>query len=451
MPFKPYDYQLKAINEARQRLAEGHKSVLIQSPAGSGKSVIIAEIARMTTEKGGRVLFLVHRRELIAQIYETFIADEVDMKKVLISTPIRVKNKIKKRAVARPALIITDETHHSLAESYRMIYSFFHDVPRLGFTATPWRMSGKGFKDIYEVMVEGPQVAWLIQHNRLSNATIYAPNTADLSDLKKSSTGDFTAASMDKMAQRIIFSDVVDTWKEKASGLKTIVYCHAIDFSKQVADWFNQAGIPAQHADSKTPQRERDRIMADFKSGKIQVLCNVDLVSEGFNVPDCSCVVMLRPTESLVLYIQQSMRCMRYKPGKQAVIIDQVGNVDRFGVPQQDRQWTLEDREKKKQRSGGSSGPAIKTCPQCFAVVPARVTLCPMCGHIWEVESDDVEIKKEAKLEKIDTSFVFKTDYLTNKKPSELKSVAELKAYAEAKGYKKGWVYFQQKQRGWIK
>ncbi|MDK7251245.1 DEAD/DEAH box helicase, partial [Lactobacillus paragasseri] len=110
-------------------------------------------------------------------------------------------------------------------------------------------------------------------------------------------------------------------------------------------------------ADSKTPANERDRIMNDFKSGKIKVLCNCDLISEGFNVPDCSCVVLLRPTESLVVYLQQSMRCMRYQSDKDAIIIDQVGNFIRFGLPNADRDWTLEDRAKHPQREGGSDGP----------------------------------------------------------------------------------------------
>lgn len=447
--FKPYDYQLRAIDEARNRLRDGYKSVLIQSPAGSGKSVIIAEIARLTTSKGGRVLFLVHRKELIQQIKETMIADEVNMNLVTVTTPVRARTRLRKGKLKTPQLIITDETHHSLAKSYVDLYDAFSSVPRVGFTATPWRMSGKGFKEVYQTMVPGPQVAWLIQNNRLANARIYAPDNIDLAGLRKSSTGDYTAKSMDDMAKRVIYSDVIDTWQKLANGLKTIVYCHSIEFSKTVAGWFNQAGIPAKHADSKTPAKERDRIMADFKAGKVKVLCNVDLVSEGFNVPDCSCVVMLRPTESLVLYIQQSMRCMRYKPGKSAVIIDQVGNVARFGVPQQDREWSLEGWKKKKRKTG-DSGPPIKNCPQCYMVVPAQTTKCPGCGYVFKTEPGKMEIDKEAKLSEVDTSFAFKTNYITTKKLEDLANPQELKEYAEAKGYKKGWIFYQMKARGWL-
>src|SRR5699024_249331 len=129
-----------------------------------------------------------------------------------------------------------------------------------------------------------------------------------------------------------------------------IVYAHSIEFSKKVAQEFNEAGISAEHADSKTPAKEREKIMSDFKTGKIKVLCNVDLISEGFDVPDCTVVIMLRPTESLVLDIQQSMRCMRYKPNKKATIIDHVANYTRFGLPDTPRTWSLEGRPKKEKR-----------------------------------------------------------------------------------------------------
>lgn len=445
--FKPYPYQQGLIDKARISLSKGNKSVLIVSPAGSGKSVIIAEISRLAINKGGHVMFMVHRKELVEQIKETFIKDEIDLSHTTIMTVGRIKNRLGK--LKKPTLIITDETHHSLAKTYRTIYEYYHDVPRIGFSATPWRLSGKGLKDVYEDMVVGPQVQWLIDHHYLAPFKMYGFQ-CDTSDLKRSSTGDFTKQSMDEMAKKTIHGDIVNNWKKLANGKKTIIYCHAIWFSKQVAEWFNQAGIPAEHADSKTPAKERDAIMEKFRQGKIKILCNVDLVSEGFNVPDCSCVIMLRPTESLVLYIQQSMRSMRYVKGKEAVIIDQVENYKRFGLPNADRQWSLEDREKKGKKKQESDAPAIRTCDECFAVIPSESKVCPVCGAEIKIEKEKVDIDENAKLEEINT-FKLTVNSLATKKPSELNSVAELKEYAKIKGYKPGWVYFQQKQRGWIK
>lgn len=441
-----FPYQQKLVNEARQSLANGNHAVLIQSPAGSGKSIVISEIARLTTAKQGHVMFTVHRKELIKQIKNDFDKDEIDPSKTTIMTVRKIKNRLGK--LPKPSLIITDETHHSLARTYRDIYDYYPDVPRVGFTATPWRLSGKGFHDVYDDMVKGPTVDWLIKHHYLAPFTMYGFNGADRSMLKKSSTGDYTTKSMDSFAKRMIYGDIIKNWKDKAGGRKTIVYCHAVWFSQVIADEFNKAGIPAIHVDSKTPQAERDKYMSDFKKGKIKVLCNVDLVSEGFNVPDCSCVIMLRPTESLVLYIQQSMRSMRYQPGKHAIIIDQVSNFEKFGLPDADHNWTLDDRPKKK-RKQRSSGPGIKTCPKCFAVVPASCTVCPICGHEWEVEKSELEIDKNAKLTDV-SKFKLTANYIVTKKPNELKTPEELKQYAKAKHYKPGWVYYQMKQRGWV-
>lgn len=443
---KLFGYQQELVDKARQSLAKGNHSVLLVSPAGSGKSVMIAEITRLAIEKGGHVLFMVHRKELVDQITDTFAKDDIDPAHTTVMTVGRIKNRLDK--LPTPTLIITDETHHSLAKTYQDIYKWYAGVPRLGFSATPWRLSGKGLKDVYDDMVEGPSVQWLIDHNYLADFTMYGYNSGDDSQLKKSSTGDYTGHSMDDYAKTIIRGDVIKTWCEKANDRKTIVYCHAVWFSKEVAQAFNEAGIKAAHVDSKTPLGERNQIMADFKAGKIMVLCNCDLISEGFNVPDCSCVVLLRPTESLVLYIQQSMRSMRFVPGKHAVIIDQVGNFKNFGTPDAPHTWTLEDRKKKKGNGGGQSGPPVRTCEKCFAVIPAQSRSCPICGSEIEVTKNELDIDRDANLDDVTQFKPFATNYIVTKRPSDLKTRQDLEEYAKAKGYKPGWVYYQLKKRG---
>lgn len=449
MTFKPYPYQQDLIDKARNSLAKGNRAVLLVSPAGSGKSVVIAEIARLAVEKGGQVMFMVHRKELVEQIKETFKADEIDLTHTTIMTVGRIKNRLGK--LPKPSLIITDETHHSLAKTYLTIYRYYSDVPRLGFTATPWRLSGKGLGDVYDDMIEGPDVQWLIDHDYLARFAEYGYDGGNKSLLKKSSTGEYTGKSLDDFAKTIIRGDVIKTWRKKANGRKTIIYCHAVWFSQKVAQAFNDAGITAAHVDSKTPAGERARIMDDFKSGKITVLCNCDLISEGFNVPDCSCVVLLRPTESLVLYIQQSMRSMRFVPGKHAVIIDQVGNFKKFGTPAALHVWTLKDRNKKKGNSGGQAGPPVRTCEKCFAVIPAQSRVCPFCGAEIEIVKTEIDIDKQAELSDVTQFQPFKASYIITKQPSELKTQEELEEYARVKGYRHGWVWYQMKTRGWVK
>lgn len=440
---------MKLVDQARQELRKGNKSCLLVSPAGSGKSVVIAEIARLTTLKGGRVMFMVHRQELINQIMESFKANSVDLNLCTVMTVGKIRNRLDSLPV--PNLIITDETHHSLAKTYRDIYEHYVNVPRLGFSATPWRLNGKGLGDVYDAMIEGPDVQWLIDNHYLAPFDYYSVNLIDESKLSKSSTGDYSNKSIDEAVGHTIYGDVIKTYRDKVDGQQAIVYAHSIAFSKQIAQQFRDAGINAAHCDSKTPQRERDKIMTDFKKGTLKVLSNCDLISEGYNVPDCSCVIMLRPTESLVLFIQQSMRCMRFKPGKQATIIDHVANYTRFGLPNTPHKWTLKDREKKKKSTNTAVDTPIKQCAFCFAVIPAQSKNCPLCGHEVEIVQTEIKVDETARIEKIESNFRLQADYIVTKKISELKSYEELKAYAKARGYKQGWIYFQAKNKGLIK
>lgn len=446
--FQLFDYQQDLVDKARNDLAAGNQGVLIVSPPGSGKSVVISEIARLTVKKGGHVLFFVHRLELVKQIKDSFKQQGVDLNHCTIMTVGKVANRLK--ILPKPNLIIVDESQHSRAKTYLKIFGYYNDVPRLGFTGSPWRLSGKGFKDIYSAMIEGPTTKWLIEHHKLAPFTVYGYQLGNKDLLKKSSTGDYTSKSMDDFTKSIIHGDIVKSWLKFAKDRKTIIYCHSTSFSKIVAQEFRSAGINAAHADAKTPSNERNKIMDSFKQGQIKVLCNVDLVSEGFNVPDCSCVVLLRPTESLVVYLQQSMRAMRYQPHKQAIIIDQVGNFERFGLPDTDYKWTLEDREKHPRKDSGSTeGLQIKTCPDCFAVIKAECVKCPICGHDFSIEIRKIKQKKDQELRAIKAE-KFHIDLIAKKKVSELTSFKELTMYAKAKHYKNGWAWHMAKRKGFI-
>lgn len=445
MTFQLHDYQTKLVNDARNELSNGKKSVLLVSPAGSGKSVIIAEIARLAAEKKGHILFMVHRKELAEQITESFIQNEVDLNRCTIMTVGKIVNRLE--TLPKPSLIITDETHHSLAKTYKQIYDYHNDVARLGFTASPWRMNGAGFQSVYDSMVEGPDVAWLIENGFLAPYDYYSINLIDESKLKKSSTGDFTKDSIDDAVGRTIFGDVIENYNKLAKGKQAIVYCHSVEFSQMVAEQFKAAGISAAHADAKTNKTERETIMRDFKSGETKILCNVDLISEGFNVPDCEVVIMLRPTESLVLHIQQGMRGMRYKPGKRSIIIDHVANYAKHGLPDTKRHWDLNGRPKKKSNTGSDAIP-IKQCPHCMAIVHSTTQVCE-CGHEFIEESRGIQVEA-AELTKITSDLKFQTNYILTKKVDELQTVAELKAYQKAKGYKNGWVFYQAKVKGII-
>lgn len=445
MPLR--EYQTDIIKDVRMAYKEGKRAPCIVLPCGGGKSVIVAEIAKRTTAKGNRVLFVVHRKELCEQIFHTFKNWGVDMQLCEIGMVQTICRRLSK--INSPALIITDENHHSKAASYRKIYDAFPDARRVGVTATPERLDGSGLADVNDELIVGVDAKWLIQNHYLSPYDYYAPSVVDLTGVK-TNRGEFDSKGSEKvMLRKAVFGDVIKNYRKLAEGKQAICYCTTINHSLAMEQAFNAAGIDARHIDGTTPAAERDKIIEMFRNGQIDILCNVDLISEGFDVPDCECAILLRPTKSLTLYIQQSMRCMRYKPGKRAVIIDHVGNYARFGLPDEHREWQL-DAKKKNRKSSDNDDFKIRICARCFKVFPItdengnRYNACPFCGYVFPKSENKIEEEKQAVLEKIE-GFVINYD-----SPEECSSYQELLMYAQRKGYKKGWAYYQAKRRGII-
>ena len=445
MPLRPYQVDLE--NRVRQAYREGCRSPCIVLPCGGGKSVIIADIAKQTTAKGNRVLFLVHRRELCDQIRSTFTWWGVNMRLcdiMMVQTAARRLSKL-----PRPQLIITDENHHCLANTYRKIYEYFPECRRVGVTATPVRLNGDGLGDVNDRLIIGVSAKWLIENHCLAPYDYYAPSLVDLSEVKMN-RGEFETSSVEKlMLKKAVFGNVIEYYKKLAGGRQAICYCTSIRHSIETAAAFRAAGIEAEHIDGGTPRAERDEIVRKFKEGALDILCNVDLISEGFDVPDCECAILLRPTQSLTLYIQQAMRCMRYRPDKRAVIIDHVGNYARHGLPDDDREWTLDKKPKRKrEKKSQPAENAVTQCPECFLTFHTRdesgevVKSCPYCGAELPVKERKEIKQEEAVLEKIEG---FRIDYSD---PDSCKSYKELLLYARKHGYKPGWAYYQAKKRG---
>lgn len=443
MPLRPYQNEL--VEEVRSAWREGYRAPCIVLGCGGGKSCIVAEIARRTTFNGKRVLFLVHRKELVDQIKATFAFWGVIMELCTVGMVQTVTRRLRK--TPKPALIITDENHHSLANSYKRIYEYFSDVPRIGVTATPVRLNGDGLGDVNDKLIIGKSTKWLIEHHYLAPYDYYAPSVADLTGLH-TRRGEYVQADIDKaMIQNKVFGDVIAYYRKLANGKKAICYCASIKHSKATAAAFCEAGISAEHIDGDTPKNERDRIISAFRKGEITILCNVDLISEGFDVPDCECAILLRPTHSLTLYIQQSMRCMRYREGKRAIIIDHVGNYARHGMPDDDREWTLDKKERKRAETEKKNSESVIQCPECFFTFTkenAENGCCPHCGAPLPKRTRKLTADEDAELIQIEG---FKLDFDT---PDDCHTYDELLAYAKKRGYKPGWAYYQARMRGMI-
>lgn len=446
MGYKLRPYQERIVEKTRKAFKEGYKSPIIVSPAGSGKTVIIGNIIKSATDKKNHVLFIVHRMELIHQVRETLMKSDVNMDYVDLQMVITVANNLDH--ITQPTMIITDESHHGLANSYRKVYDYFPKALKVGFTATPTRLSGEGMGDVNDILIEEVDVQFLIDNNFLAPFRYYAPRLIDTEELELSGISDFSKDSIDdSMEINRIYGDVVRHYEKLAFGEQAIAYCHSVEASIATAEAFKNLGYKAVHVDGDTPKEERNITIDRFKQGDIRIITNVDIIGEGFDVPDCSTIIMLRPTQSLSLFIQQSMRGMRFRPHKNAVIIDHVDNVSRHGLPNDERNWTLESRTKKESKEEMM----IKTCDKCYAVYHKEEPKCPICGHINKGRArEGYEVVGDADLEEV-TESPFKLDFshtIGAKQPKDCKTYKELDAIRKERGYKAGWTYYKAKQMG---
>ena len=442
MPPALRDYQARLVEEVRAAWAAGRRRPCIVAPCGSGKTVVAAEILRRTTAAGRRALFLAHRRELCEQAERVFQSWGVDpglCDVAMVQTACR-----RLARLPPPALIVTDESHHGLAQSYRKVYDAFPRAYGLGVTATPERLGGAGLGAVYDALVLGPTVRQLLDRGDLAPFDYYAPSLGDLTGLH-TRRGEYVASEAEARLNRPrIHDDVLACYRRYADGRQAVCYCVNVAHSQAVAAAFRAAGVPAVHLDGETPQGERLRTVAAFREGETRVLCNVNLVGEGFDVPDCGASILLRPTKSLALYLQQAMRCLRPRPGKRAVILDHVGHYARFGLPDADRVWTLADKPR---RPGGQAPAALRVrqCPQCYYTFqPQGQAVCPACGAALPHPRRMVREDADSRLTRIQ-GFVVRYD-----SPADCRNVSELSAYARARGYKPGWAWRQARARGWL-
>ena len=308
----------------------GNHSIIVQSPPRSGKTVVMAHIAKGATDKNNKVLFFSHRKEINEQVYKTFENNEVNMNLVTIGGVQSLVRKLDK--LDEPTIILIDEAHHSKATSYKKIIDYFPNAYKLLFTGTPIRLDGSGFDDIAEAIVLGKSVKWLQEHGRIAPFKYYAPLMINESALKKRA-GEFTKGSVDETMKTVIYGDVIKHYEKLAKGKQAIVYTHSVEASENVSKAFNEAGYNSIAVSGKTPREARETAMRAFRNGDLKIMVNCELFTEGIDLPNVDVCIMLRPTQSLSLYLQFAMRALNPREGKTAIIIDHVGNVERFGSP----------------------------------------------------------------------------------------------------------------------
>lgn len=422
----------------------------------------MAEIARRTTENNNRVMFLIHRKEVLDQAVKTFKEQDVKMNLTTMGMVQTLTRRVDKLAV--PNVILVDEAHHALAKSYQRILNKFPQAIVLLFTATPHRTGRTQLDQIADDIIVGQSIHELTDKGFLAPFRYFQPpNDFNRNLLKRSSTGDFTNESMQEAMSTKIFGHIVKQYKRIASGMQAVVYTYSIDSAIKIAKEFNSEGISAVEVDGTTPKEKRDLAVRKFREQEIKILVNVNLFTEGVDLPNVDCVIMARPTASLALYLQFSMRCLNPRKGKTAIIIDHANNFKTFGYPDDDRDWkkAIKTGRQKSKSLLKDPGLSIVTCDYCFAVVKASEVKdgkCPICGKPIKVHEakpvSDVDLVEASKEWQKAIREIVKSDLLksvANKNVSELHTMKELQAYAKLHGYKPGWAWFQAKRKGLIK
>lgn len=353
------DYQERAIADVYAAWGRG-KRVLLQLPTGGGKTVIFSEIARQHLEMGQRVLIVAHRDALIRQAASKLQAAS-DYSVGIIKAGDRLSPNCPCQVASIQSLasriktvgtdfglIIIDEAHHATASSYQLLFECSPDARILGVTATPERADGRGFEDLFDELVTGPEVKPLIQMGYLSRYRYYVSERLMQTKGAKKTGGDYNTADLARLNDaKELAGDLVSSYRQYADGRRCIVFAINVAHSQAIASRYQAAGIPAAHLDGYSGLDEIRRVLSRLESGEIQVVSNCNLFDEGLDIPQIEAVQLARPTSSIVKFLQSIGRALRPAPGKDhAIILDHTTNWQQFGLPDARRSWRLEGRDK---------------------------------------------------------------------------------------------------------
>lgn len=343
-----YDYQQDMVSRLHEAW-QSRRSVMLQMPTGTGKTHVLAAVVRdFLIGRGGTVWIVAHRRELVAQIEETVGRFGIDVEEGRVRVmSVQWLSRHWADVTDRPELVVVDEAHHAVAETYRVLWDQCPAAKFLGLTATPCRMNRSGFTDLFDTLITSWSIAEFIEKGYLSLFDYVSIRKGSeeqrlIDSLeKRGADGDYQVKEMNRMLNRDeTVGRLYRSMERFAGGRRGIVYAISIDHARRIADYFCRQGVTAVPIDSKTPMAERKRLVERFKSGRIRVLVNVDIFSEGFDCPDVEFIQLARPTLSLAKYLQQVGRGLRKAKGKETcVLIDSVGLYRVFGLPVTRRDW----------------------------------------------------------------------------------------------------------------
>ena len=445
--------QTGIMDQLRSSLRAGYKSPLIVSPTGSGKTVMFAWLAGMLAASQKRTVILNHRKEIAEQIHDTL--DDFNLKHDLIQAGSKYYNPHQAIHVASAFLLVrrlsqvqvpdylfVDEGHHAIPESTwgKIIAYWRYYNPKLitiGWTATPERLSGEGLGGTYDHMIVGPGPAELIENGRLCPYKMFAPRVAlDTSQIHHR-MGDFVKSEIDELVDKPkITGNDIEHYKKHLNGAPTLAFCNSIKHAENVAELFRAAGYRAASIDGKMTAKDRKERTRDFAAGQLNIMPSCDLISEGYDVKGAMGCINLRPSESLALVLQQWGRVLRYQLDKIAIILDHVGNSARHGLPDTEREWSLEGSAGRKTKRDPDDI-AIRQCPACGCINTLAAKACKDCGEEFKAKARTIE-EVEGELEEVDPKLVsmeFRRNRTNAKDIEALTEVGRMRGMKNPRGW----------------
>jgi DNA repair protein RadD len=404
-------YQASAIEEIRQLIREERGTspdtdvpILVVAPTGAGKTVVFSFIVTEAVKRGAPVLIVAHRRELINQTVAKVIAAGVPRREIGVImgddprrnaralVQIASIDTLRNKPTPPPAsVLIIDEAHRALSNSYVQLSAQYPKAIKLGFTATPWRLDGKGLGRMYRRLVIVATVQELIDEGFLVQPRVFThPSKPDLSKVRIASGGDYDEEELAKAVDKAtLIGNLVEHYRQHANGLRAFAFAASVDHSRHIAEAFNDAGIAAEHVDGNTDTRLRDAALDRFRRGETLVLANCGVFTEGTDVPEAKCAILGRPTKSRTLYFQCGGRVLRPALGMSfAIILDHAGCALEHGLLEAPQSYSLDDKPKR--RTAGQSEASVRICAHCYCAMPSGTRACPACGYAPPIESRSI-------------------------------------------------------------
>lgn len=415
---RDWPHQTDLVKWTLNSFASGTRRIVLQLPTGGGKTRILRRI--IEHYKGKTVYCVTHRLSLVKQLGEELREAGINYSyvlpgfpmlncRILVCSLMTVVRRFER--MREPELIIIDEAHHVRSSCYHKLFEQWPHALILGTTATPQRTDGKPLRSVFDKLICGPSVKELIASNHLSDFDYFAPLTIDMSDVHKIA-GDFARnESLIKVDNKSIIGNVIEHYQRYADHQPAIVSCVSIEHCEHVAQQFREAGYRAQAIHSGLTSERIERLLNGLRDGSLELLAQCELLGEGVDIRGASVLIQLRPTMSLVVFLQHIGRVLRFVEEKRAVILDHVGNYERHGLPDDDRRWSLDGIEK------DDKGTLLyKRCDSCLRSVKKVVKVCPFCGAVFadnererelptEKEGELVNVREVADFELVSESF----------------------------------------------